>query len=94
MTKGDKPVTKYTSRVPKKSFTAQTESVSRVHLLLQQGQRPVSGRSRHAEIFSGESTVGAPDDHHLEANGFIERASGQGRSIQLLLERKDLPDLE
>lgn len=30
----------------------------------------------------------------LEANGFIKRISGQGRSIRLLLERKDLPDLE
>jgi Mn-dependent DtxR family transcriptional regulator len=30
----------------------------------------------------------------LEANGFIERISGQGRSIRLLLARKDLPDLE
>ena len=28
----------------------------------------------------------------LEANGFIERISGQGRSIRLLLEGKDLPD--
>jgi len=30
----------------------------------------------------------------LEANGFIERTPGQGRSIQLLLAREDLPDLE
>jgi hypothetical protein len=30
----------------------------------------------------------------LEANGFIERISGQGRSIRLLFECKDLPDLE
>lgn len=30
----------------------------------------------------------------LEVNGFIERISGQGRSIRLLLARKDLPDLE
>lgn len=30
----------------------------------------------------------------LEANGLIERFPGQGRSIRLLLERKDLPDLE
>jgi Mn-dependent DtxR family transcriptional regulator len=30
----------------------------------------------------------------LEAKGFIERISGQGRSIRLLFERKDLPDLE
>ena len=30
----------------------------------------------------------------LEANGLIERIPGQGRSIRLLLERKDLPDLE
>lgn len=30
----------------------------------------------------------------LEANGFIERIPGQGRSIRLLLAREDLPDLE
>ena len=30
----------------------------------------------------------------LEANGFIERIPGQGRSIRLLLNREDLPDLE
>lgn len=30
----------------------------------------------------------------LEANGFIERISGRGRSIRLLLAREDLPDLE
>lgn len=30
----------------------------------------------------------------LEANGFIERVPGQGRSIRLLLAREHLPDLE
>ena len=30
----------------------------------------------------------------LEANGFIERIPGQGRSIRLLILREDLPDLE
>ena len=30
----------------------------------------------------------------LEANGFIERVPGQGRSIRLLIPREDLPDLE
>jgi repressor LexA len=30
----------------------------------------------------------------LEANGFIERTPGQGRSIRLLLARENLPDLE
>ena len=30
----------------------------------------------------------------LEANGFIRRTPGQGRSILLLLAREDLPDLE
>ena len=30
----------------------------------------------------------------LEANGFIERVPGQGRSIRLLLPREDLPNLE
>lgn len=30
----------------------------------------------------------------LEANGFIERVPGQGRSIRLLLAREGLPNLE
>jgi repressor LexA len=30
----------------------------------------------------------------LEANRFIQRTPGQGRSIRLLLAREDLPDLE
>jgi hypothetical protein len=30
----------------------------------------------------------------LEADGYIERIPGQGRSIRLLLTRTDLPDLE
>jgi Mn-dependent DtxR family transcriptional regulator len=30
----------------------------------------------------------------LEANGFIERAPGRGRSIRLLIPREELPDLE
>ena len=30
----------------------------------------------------------------LEANGFIERVPGQGRSIRLLIPREELPDLE
>jgi Mn-dependent DtxR family transcriptional regulator len=30
----------------------------------------------------------------LEANGFIERIPGQGRSIRLLISRDQLPDLE
>jgi Mn-dependent DtxR family transcriptional regulator len=30
----------------------------------------------------------------LEANGYIERTPGQGRSLRLLLAREDLPDLE
>ena len=29
----------------------------------------------------------------LEANGFIERIPGQGRSIRLLITREELPDL-
>jgi len=31
---------------------------------------------------------------NLEANGFIQRTPGQGRSIRLLLARQDIPDLE
>jgi repressor LexA len=30
----------------------------------------------------------------LEANGFIERVPGQGRSIRLRIPREELPDLE
>ncbi len=30
----------------------------------------------------------------LEANGFIERVAGRGRSIRLLIAREELPDLE
>ena len=30
----------------------------------------------------------------LEANGFIQRVPGQGRSIRLLIPREMLPDLE
>jgi hypothetical protein len=30
----------------------------------------------------------------LEANRFIERIPGQGRSIRLLIRREQLPDLE
>jgi repressor LexA len=30
----------------------------------------------------------------LEANGFIERIPGRGRSIRLLIPREELPDLE
>jgi Mn-dependent DtxR family transcriptional regulator len=30
----------------------------------------------------------------LEANGFIARVPGQGRSIRLLIAREELPDLE
>jgi repressor LexA len=30
----------------------------------------------------------------LEANRFIERVSGQGRSVRLLVPREGLPDLE
>jgi len=30
----------------------------------------------------------------LEANGFIERIPGQGRSIRLLIPREQLPELE
>jgi hypothetical protein len=30
----------------------------------------------------------------LEANAFVERIPGQGRSIRLLIPRDELPDLE
>jgi hypothetical protein len=30
----------------------------------------------------------------LEANGFVERVPGRGRSIRLLISREELPDLE
>ena len=46
----------------------------------------------------GYFQVSPPSVHQmiltLEANGFIQRTPGQGRSIRLLLAREDLPDLE
>jgi len=41
--------------------------------------------------------VSPPSVHRvlrLEANGFIERVPGQGRSIRLLISREELPYLE
>jgi Mn-dependent DtxR family transcriptional regulator len=60
--------------------------------------RKVNGQSPAEADMQRYFRVSPPSVHQmvvtLEANGFIERISGQGRSIRLLLERKDLPDLE
>lgn len=46
----------------------------------------------------GYFQVSPPSVHQmvltLEANGFIARTPGQGRSIRLLISREELPDLE
>jgi len=46
----------------------------------------------------GYFKVSPPSVHQmvltLEANGFIERVAGRGRSIRLLIAREELPDLE
>ena len=58
----------------------------------------VNGRAPAEADMQRHFSVSPPSVHQmiltLEANGFIERIPGQGRSIRLLLAREDLPDLE
>ena len=58
----------------------------------------VSGRPPAEADMQKFFGVSPPSVHQmvltLEANGFIERTPGQGRSIRLLLAREDIPDLE
>jgi hypothetical protein len=61
---------------------------------LHEAERKAAGRGRHATLFSGHAADGTPDVVTLEANGFIERVPGRGRSIRLRVPREQLPDLE
>ncbi len=58
----------------------------------------VNGRSPAEADMQRYFRVSPPSVHQmvvtLEANGYIERIAGQGRSLRLLLAREDLPDLE
>jgi Mn-dependent DtxR family transcriptional regulator len=58
----------------------------------------INGRAPSEADMQRYFQVSPPSVHQmvltLEANGFIERTPGQGRSIRLLISREDLPDLE
>ena len=58
----------------------------------------VNGRPPAAADMQRFFRVTPPSVHQmvltLEANGFIERIPGQGRSIRLRIPREQLPDLE
>ncbi len=84
----------YTSLVPTKPFThKQGQYLAFIYYYNKINNSPpaeadmqryfrVSPPSVHQMVFT------------LEANGFIERIPGQGRSIRLLIPREDIPDLE
>jgi repressor LexA len=58
----------------------------------------IHGRSPAEAEMQGYFGVTPPTVHQmvlsLERNGLIERTAGQARSIRLLLQRHELPDLE
>ena len=58
----------------------------------------IHGRAPAESDLQNYFKVSPPSVHQmvltLEANRFIERVPGQGRSIRLLIPREDLPDLE
>ena len=58
----------------------------------------IHGRAPTESDMQNYFKVSPPSVHQmvltLEANGFIERVPGQGRSIRVLIPREDLPDLE
>jgi len=58
----------------------------------------IQGRAPAESDMQNYFKVSPPSVHQmvltLEANGFIERVLGQGRSIRVLIPREDLPDLE
>ena len=58
----------------------------------------VNGRAPAEADLQRHFRVTPPSIHQmiltLEANGFIERTPGQGRSIRLRIPREELPDLE
>ena len=84
----------YTSSVSTKSFThKQGQYLAFIYYYIK-----INGRSPAEADIQRYFQVSPPSVHQmvltLETNGLIERKPGQGRSIQLLLSREDLPDLE
>jgi repressor LexA len=84
----------YTLSVPTKSFThKQGQYLAFIYYYSR-----VNGRPPAEADMQRYFRVSPPSVHQmvltLEANGFIERTPGQGRSLRLLLAREDLPDLE
>jgi Mn-dependent DtxR family transcriptional regulator len=80
--------------VPTKPFThKQGQYLAFIHYYSR-----VNGRPPAETDMQRYFRVSPPTVHQmvltLEANGFIERTPGQGRSVRLLLAREDLPDLE
>jgi repressor LexA len=80
--------------VPTKPFTnKQGQYLAFIHYYSK-----VNGQSPAEADMQRYFRVSPPSVHQmvvtLEANGFIERLPGQGRSIRLLLAREELPDLE
>jgi repressor LexA len=80
--------------VPTKSFThKQGQYLAFVYYYTK-----VNGRPPAEADMQRYFRVSPPSVHQmvltLEANDFIERTPGQGRSLRLLLAREDLPDLE
>jgi DNA-binding MarR family transcriptional regulator len=85
---------RYTCFVPTKPFTSkQGQYLAFIHYYSR-----IHGRPPAEADMQRYFRVSPPSVHQmiltLEANGFIERVPGQGRSIRLLLAREDLPDLD
>jgi DNA-binding MarR family transcriptional regulator len=84
----------YTSSVTVKPFThKQGQYLAFIHYFSKVNRRPPAEADMQRYF-----QVSPPSVHQmiltLEANRFIQRTPGQGRSIRLLLAREDLPDLE
>jgi repressor LexA len=80
--------------VPTKPFTQkQGQYLAFIH-----DYSKINGRPPAEADMQRYFRVSPPSVHQmvltLEANGFIERTPGQGRSIRLLLAREELPNLE
>lgn len=95
-----------TGRPRKRSRTIRQASVTEKSYTVKQGQylafiyyyTKVNGRPPAEADMQRHFRVTPPSVHQmvltLEANGFIERIPGQGRSIRLNIPREQLPDLE
>ena len=85
---------RYTSSVPAKPLTHKQGQ----YLAFIYYYGKVNGQPPAEADMQRYFRVSPPSAHQmvltLEANGFIERVPGQGRSIQLLVPREALPDLE